>query len=121
MRLLESQQEFEFLIGRGDAASPDTFKTPEGTVVVYFTASWCGACQRLNLDELQEATATAAPGTTWMKCDVDRNNYTLGYCGLRSIPSFVVIRGQKIIGQLSNSKTERVKAWLQVLLEDVKE
>jgi beta-lactam-binding protein with PASTA domain len=36
------------------------------------------------------------PDVEWLKCDVDQNNYTPGYCGIRSIPSFIVVANGKV-------------------------
>jgi len=81
--------------------------------VVYFTASWCGACKRLNLP----AIVGAFPQVTFYKCDVDENSYTLGYCGARSIPTFVTIQRGQLAGTLSNSNTEAVQEWLKSILK----
>jgi thiol-disulfide isomerase/thioredoxin len=57
-------------------------------VVVCFTAKWCGPCQKLNKKLLVDATQ----GVNWYSVDVDINKTSLGYCGLQSIPSFVIIK-----------------------------
>lgn len=111
MRYLMTQEEFEQLIGRQPV--------PEGTVlphftVVYFTATWCGACRALDMDAIVQAT----PQVNWLKCDVDQNNYTPGFCGVRSIPTFLAIADGKVVGQLSNNNTQKVVAWVQTLVED---
>jgi hypothetical protein len=43
---------------------------------------------------------------------MDDNEYTAGFCGIRSIPSFMVIKDKKILGTLANSDTEKVLAWI---------
>jgi thioredoxin-like negative regulator of GroEL len=60
----------------------------EPIVGIAFGAEWCGPCQRLDKDKIVDLT----PGVKWYYCDVDQNDYTLGYCGIRSIPSFVLIQ-----------------------------
>jgi thioredoxin-like negative regulator of GroEL len=72
-------------------------------VVVYFTAPWCGACTRLDLDKLE-----SLPNITWYKCNIDENKYTLGYCGLQKIPSFVFIKNGKFLGKFTSSDTDMV-------------
>jgi thioredoxin-like negative regulator of GroEL len=74
----------------------------EDAVVVYFTASWCGACKRLDFESLLSSTPK---NIVWYKCDVDENNYTLGYCGLSKLPSFAVIKNGKFAGKFSSSNT----------------
>ena len=105
MKFLMDQEEFEVLIGRAEA--------PEGTVlaeatVVYFTATWCGPCRSVRTADLE----AGLPNVQWLKCDVDQNNYTPGYCEVRSIPTFLVIKNKKIMGKFSSTVTE-------VILENV--
>ena len=107
-----TQEEFEQLIGRQPI--PDDVVLPKVTVV-YFTASWCGACRRLNLPALEQAF----PDVNWLKCDIDANNYSPGYCGVRGIPAFMVFAGGKPQGPFKSSSTEKVVAWLETLMEDI--
>lgn len=101
------QETFEQLIGRLPSEQP-----LPSLVVVYFTASWCGACKRLDLQRLMDFASKA----TWFKCDIDENDYTAGFCGIRSIPTFLVIRDQKVVGTLGDSRTEKVAEWLKSFL-----
>jgi thioredoxin-like negative regulator of GroEL len=100
MNPLETQEQLESLLKPMDNNGNPNPKA----VVVYFTASWCGPCQRLDHNRIQKAV----PGITWYKCDIDQNKYSLGYCGLKSVPSFVVIKNSKFLGKLSSSDTEVV-------------
>lgn len=78
-------------------------------VVVCFTASWCGPCQKLNKDYIVGRTQ----GVTWYKCDVDENPDTIGYCGLSSIPSFCIIKNGVYQGNFSQVRGEEsVLQWL---------
>lgn len=94
---LQTQIQFEELLNQES-------KDNSGNVIVYFTASWCGACKKLDLDKLQQLDTNIR----WYKCDVDENKYTLGYCGLKSIPSFAFIKNGKFLGKFSSSNTEMV-------------
>ena len=104
MTLLQTQEEFEILLGR-----VATDKPVPSFVVVYFTADWCKACKRLDLTAVQASAEKA----TWLKCDIDKNDYTAGYCGIRSIPTFLVIQDKKVMGTLGDSRTEKVVEWLK--------
>lgn len=73
-------------------------------IVVYFTASWCGACTKLDFTAIQASN----PNIVWYKCDIDVNKYTLGYCGLSKIPSFVFIKDGKFLGKFTSSDTGMV-------------
>jgi thioredoxin-like negative regulator of GroEL len=102
---LQNQQQFE----------TDIWNSPYGTqkYVVYFTADWCKACKRLNLAEIQAEAEKAL--AIMYKCDIDANDYTGGFCGVRTIPTFICFQGKKVIGQISNSETGLVKEWLQLM------
>ena len=108
MTLLRTQEEFEVLLGRAPSEQPIPHLT-----VIYFTAKWCNACKRLNLEEIQ----AVVPKASWRKCDIDLNDYTAGYCGIRTIPTLLVISDKKILGQLGDSRTEKVVEWLKRFVE----
>lgn len=105
MRELADQQEFEQLIGLGDAP---LFPVPPLTII-YFTADWCGACRSLDLPTLEAMSSDIL----WLKCNVDNNNYTPGYCNVRSIPTFIAISNKKVVGTLQQNKTSKVQEWVQ--------
>ena len=106
MKSLISQIEFEELIGLQEPADGST---PPPFSVIYFTASWCGACRRLDVPAIEAAT----PEVNWLKCDVDENNYTGGYCGVRSIPTFIVVANKKVGATLSASSNQKVIDWVK--------
>lgn len=109
MKYLMTQEEFEQLTG----VQP----VPEGTTVppfsvIYFTASWCGACRRLDMPALE----AALPEVNWLKCDVDQNNYTGGYCGVRSIPSFIIVKNKKVSEIFQSTSNDAVEKWIRANL-----
>lgn len=103
MEPLIDQQQFESVIWRPEKPISTLF-------VVYFTANWCGACKRLNLDQIRASVQN--PKVKFYKCDVDENEYTGGFCGVKSLPTFVVFHKGKVMDQLSNSNTATVISWL---------
>jgi len=105
MKLLISQIEFEQLIGLQE---PELETVYPHFTVIYFTAGWCGACRALDLDAIQ----AAVPGANWLKCDIDQNDYTAGYCGIRSIPTFLIIHNKKVIEKFSSNNTQKVIEWV---------
>jgi thioredoxin-like negative regulator of GroEL len=105
MHPLPDQLLFEALLHkRVDERLPNV---PE-RVIVWFSASWCGPCKRVD----GQALLDTHPNVTFFKCDVDENEYSLGYCGLSSIPSFVAIQNGKYLGHLQNSATEKISQWI---------
>jgi thiol-disulfide isomerase/thioredoxin len=100
---LETQEQFEELL-RPRTNNRNTIQMQEEKkyapcVGIAFGASWCGPCRRIDKDLL----ASKTPFVKWYYCDVDVNNYTLGYCGLKSIPSFILIQdGHVNTNMLSN-------------------
>jgi thioredoxin-like negative regulator of GroEL len=111
MKLLESQEQLESLLRPSTAG---TSPQPE-TTCIYFTADWCGACKALDLEAIQGVTQKAQ----WLKCDIDKNKYSAGYCGVRAIPAFLVIHRGKVAGTLKSNQTAKVSAWMQTVLEDL--
>lgn len=110
MKMLETQEMFEQLIGRSpEPAIP-------GSHLIYFTAKWCGACKRIKMNEV----TAAASHINMLKCDIDVNNYTAGFCDIRSIPTFLAIKDTKIIGQLGSSDTGKIVDWVRQLFPEKK-
>lgn len=74
-------------------------KTFDPYVAVCFSASWCGPCRRLDKASLVKLS----PNVKWYSCDVDEVQETLGYCGLQSIPSFVLIKDGQFVDRKSGA------------------
>ena len=96
MKYLMSQEEFEELL----KPSKPRF------TAIYFGATWCGPCKRVDLGALE------ATGIEWLKCDVDQNNYTPGYCGVRSIPAFMVVANGAVTGPFQGDNSEVIE-WVK--------
>jgi len=78
-------------------------------VVISFSAKWCGPCRLLD----KEAIVKSSPGVSWYHCDVDVNDVTLGYCGLKAIPSFVMIKDGDFKDRLEGpANANVVLSWL---------
>merc|ERR1711869_46266 len=55
-------------------------------VVVDFTATWCGPCQRIA--PVFAKLAEEMPDIVFVKVDVDENEETAGACGIQAMPTF---------------------------------
>ena len=112
MKLLATQEELEQLLGR--APVPEGVRVPDLSII-YFTATWCGACRRLDMAAIE----AAFPEANWLKCDVDANNYSSGFCGVRTIPAFVIIYKGKATAPYGNSNTAQVMTWIHTKLVEM--
>jgi len=94
--------------------SEDQFKQlikNHSKVIVKFSAEWCGPCKRIQIDYLMNLFPA-----NWLKCDIDKNDYTAGYCNIRSIPTFLIIYKKKILGIKSSANTNEISNWLKELI-----
>jgi thioredoxin-like negative regulator of GroEL len=110
MTLLPDHEYFEALLAKRE---DDRLKSLPPFVVVYFTARWCGACKRLDLPKI----VSGFPTVTFFKCDIDENDYTAGFCGIRSIPSFVAIKRGKFLESFGSSDTQAVGEWIYAVFQ----
>jgi len=98
---LLTQEDFEAL-----RASP---KLAESPALIYFTAGWCGPCRAFDWESISDSLTAY----TVYICDVDKNNYTPGYCGVRSIPNFVLLKPDAVVGPNQTSTPVKLIEWLK--------
>jgi len=110
MNVLATQEQFETMWTHTTGPTPVGLREDKAWII-YFTASWCGPCKKLQCDEL--AATAAERGLTIFKCDDTVNNYTAGYCGVRAYPTFVLFQPKKIIKTIQSNDTEAVKEWIR--------
>ena len=96
---LQTQEQFEMMYTKDKLPAP---------VLIFFTANWCGACKRLDWNFLNEEF----PDLPVYKCDIDENKYTPGYCGVKSIPAFLLMTPEKKLENLQSSNTAAVATWI---------
>jgi thioredoxin-like negative regulator of GroEL len=100
---LQSQEQFESFLIRNVPKQVDPI------VVIRFTASWCGPCKRIDVNSL----LSLSDKIKWYECDIDKNDYTAGYCGVRSIPCFLAILNGKPQPLFTSSDTQKVIDWIK--------
>ena len=86
MRTLATKAEFDAVLSEGR------------TVVVDFTASWCGPCQRIA--PAFEKLSLEFPHVTFAKVDVDENQETAMECGVSAMPTFKAYAAGKEVGMV---------------------
>lgn len=104
MEELTTQAQFEAMYN--NTSSNNAF-------IVYFTASWCGPCKALDTEAI--AAAAKARGIPIFKCDYVTNEYTVGYCGVRSFPTFLYMKPRKPLNELKSNKNTEVIHWINSL------
>ena len=104
---LQTQEQFEALYKEVKLDAP---------ILIYFTASWCGACKRLNWDFIEDEF----PDLTIYKCDIDENKYTPGFCGVRSIPNMIIMHPSKKLEQLQTNDTAKLATWINKTIKQSK-
>eukprot|EP00301_Raphidiophrys_heterophryoidea_P026694 c9277_g1_i1.p2 GENE.c9277_g1_i1~~c9277_g1_i1.p2 ORF type:complete len:120 (-),score=26.24 c9277_g1_i1:89-448(-) len=77
-----------------------------GLVVVDFTATWCGPCQRIKpkVHELAEQNTDVV----FVAVDVDDNSDVAGAYNISSMPTFVFIKGGQEVDRFSGANAEKL-------------
>ena len=98
-RVIETEDEFDELLAGAGAK----------LVVVDFTASWCGPCQRIapKYAELAEAYADDA---LLVKVDVDENAELAARMGVQVLPTFIVLRDGEEVAKMSGADPAKLEA-----------
>jgi len=98
VKFVESEQEFNEL--------------SSGTVVIDFTASWCGPCQFIGPTFIKIAEENASSSTKFVKIDVD-NQAMQAVCqkaGISCMPTFQVWKEGKMVEQIQGASEEKLRA-----------
>ena len=77
-------------------------------VVVDFTATWCGPCQRIA--PLFAQLASEFPQAEFIKVDVDENQETAAACQVSAMPTFMVFRDKREVGMIRGADPNGLRA-----------
>ena len=79
--------------------------------LLYFTASWCGPCQRVYplLNELSaKLKENEKYNIEFYKIDIDENEEFCEKCNIRSVPTFFVMNGKNLLSQCSGADIQTI-------------
>ena len=79
--------------------------------LLYFTASWCGPCQKIKpfLEELSQALKEKGDyNIEFYKIDIDQNEDFSDKCDIRSVPTFFIMNGKDLLNSLNGSDKEKL-------------
>jgi thiol-disulfide isomerase/thioredoxin len=100
---LLNQEFFESLIKKNPPVPHDPI------VLIWFSATWCKPCKNINAQYL----LNLSDKIKWYKCDIDENDYTPGYAGVRQIPAFLAIVNGQVQPLFVSSDTMKVAEWMK--------
>ncbi|CAJ1086011.1 thioredoxin-like [Xyrichtys novacula] len=84
-------------------------------VVVDFTASWCGPCQRIAPKFEAESKDPANGNVIFLKVDVDEAADVAESCKITAMPTFVFYKNGVIVHRFSGSDGEELAKQLRAL------
>ena len=69
----------------------------------YFTASWCGPCKKIapTIEKLSQKLKENNKNVIIYKIDIDNNEEFAVKCNIRSVPTFLIIDGPKLLSGCS--------------------
>lgn len=80
----------------------------EEYLLFYFTAKWCGPCQKIKpmIIKLQEGLQTDK--IKFYLIDIDENDDLCEKCGITSVPTFILFKDKKEVGQTKGANIQSV-------------
>ena len=86
------------MIAVTDAGFDSQVLSASGTVLVKFEAEWCGPCKAMK-PMIEEIAATYDGRLTVATLDIDQNNQTPYKLGVRGVPTVMLFKDGKVVGQ----------------------
>ena len=100
MKQPSTKAEFDAVLAEAAAAGK--------AVVVDFTATWCGPCQRIAPVFAQLAEEN--PDVVFVKVDVDENEEVAQQCGIQAMPTFQFYKNGAKVDEFSGADPNKIKA-----------
>ena len=89
--------------------------------LLYFTASWCGPCQQIKpfLKELSESLKKSGEyNIEFYMIDIDKNEEFSDKCNIRSVPTFFIMNGKDLLGNLSGADKTKLSEMIVSVFND---
>jgi thioredoxin len=87
-------------------------------IAIDFTATWCGPCKMIAPVYEELATFDGfIDGAIFLKCDVDQAADVAAQFQVQSMPTFVFLRGGKIVDRFSGASAVKLKDTLMKLMK----
>lgn len=92
-----------------DQATFDSLAKQPGTTLLDFTAAWCGPCKQMH-PVLENLAIEYTGQVRFVAIDVDHEPALAERFGVRSMPTFVVLRDGREVGRFVGSRPRRFVA-----------
>jgi len=104
---LTTLQQFEELwAGRDDRGNPGPKR-----FLIWFSAAWCGPCQKMDKKELEAAAYEMA--LPFYYCDETVNPDTIAHVGIKQFPTFIMFNPKNEVGRRMSADTVKVCQWIR--------
>tara|TARA_B110001469_G_C9549253_1_gene272543 strand:- start:300 stop:611 length:312 start_codon:yes stop_codon:yes gene_type:complete len=85
-------------------------------LLFYFTAKWCGPCQKIKPMILQLKDGLQTDKIKFYLIDIDENDDLCEKCKVTSVPTFILFKNKKSVGEVKGSNivsvAELIKPYL---------
>ena len=83
----------------------------EQYILFYFTASWCGPCQKVYPDLLELIKTLDSSKVMIYKIDIDEeeNNEICEKCQIKSVPSFLLFKNRSLVDKTQGANIETIQ------------
>merc|ERR1711916_22820 len=82
-------------------------ESPDKTVVIYFTATWCGPCKHIS--PVYESLSKKYFNFSFLKVDVDKNKDIAQKFGVSSMPTFHFVKGTTSLFHFSGANAAKLE------------
>lgn len=94
-----------------EVSGDDCFRVLDDSkmVLFYFTASWCGPCQKISpkIEELSDKISEKV-STYKISIDNDENEEVCEKCQIKSVPTFILFKERSSLGIINGGKLDEL-------------